>query len=310
MASVTTTEAGLLSVAQVRGRYCYDCRPTDQLFQALPFLPIEGDQLKLGMIDAATTGLASFAGAVAAGAAINTTMPAISSRTFGFSHITGEMPVDVLIPGVYGNKEDVVQALLNIKVDAVRDVFKNLLVNGTGASNQFKGVRDLCQDYGQAIGADNGNANGGTVQKGEVEKLLALLHPRVTNDATYLVMHPNAYKHLLKNNYQYEEVVRIEGVGNVPVLAGVAVLLDEFISIAETVGTSNDCTSIYAVILGEDVGLCGIYPASAKGREIQVRGPVVKDAADTMWYHVSWDAGIAVFNKCSIARLSGVKQAN
>lgn len=310
MASITPTEAGYLSTAQISDRFHYDCRPTDQLFQVLPFIPIEGDSLKLGVISAALTGLSSYAGAVEAGGAVITSMPSITTRSFAPAYIAGQLQINISTIGIYGNRADIVQACLNVKVDAVRDNFKTMLIEGSGASGQFSGIRALCTSYSQVFGADNGNANGGTVAKGEVEKLLGYLHPRVTNRNTFLVMHPNAYRHLLKNNYQYEEWVEQEQIGTVPVFAGIPVLLDEFIPVSETVGASNDCTSIYAVMIGKDVGLVGIYPSSAQGREIQVRGPVVKDVTDEMWYQVSWDAGIAVYNKCSIARMNGVKWSN
>jgi len=312
MPSITTTQAAYLSVPDVAPSYVLDKRPTDQLFEVLPFKPIAGHELRLSAVDASSGGLSALADAEAAGAAIDSTMPAITERLFSLKRISAEMPVASVIPGIYGTHRDIVQALLQLKVNAVRDHFKQLVIQGDSsvASEEFDGLKKLASSYSQQFGANNSAANGDTVQKGEIEELLNLLNPRPRTNNVYLVMHSKAYKHLVKNNYADVEFVQHALLGTVPVIAGAPVLVDNFIPITETQGTSNDCTSIYGVVLGDEVGLCGIYPASAVGQPIQVRGPVVKEATDTMWFHVSWDVGLACYGKGAVGRLYGVKQAN
>jgi len=148
------------------------------------------------------------------------------------------------------------------------------------------------------------------VAKGEIEAIVSALNPRVSSENTYLVMHSDAYKHLVKNNYTDVEYVEHDLLGTLPSIIGVPILIDNHISTTETQGSSTDCTSIYAVMIGEDNGVCGIYPGTHQGQEIQVRGPIVKEATDTMWFHVSWDVGFAVFNSGGIYRLKGVKHTN
>ena len=70
-----------------------------------------------------------------------------------------------------------------------------------------------------------------------------------------------------------------------PSIAGVPVLIDNFLPTNEDPAAAG--TSIYAVTLGEDVGLCGIYPSAHEGAEIQIRGPIVKESTDTMWFHIA-----------------------
>jgi hypothetical protein len=312
MSSITTTQAAYLSVPDVAPSYVLDQRPTDQLFEVLPFKPIAGHELSLSTVDASSQGLSALADAEAAGASIVSTMPTITERTFALKRISAEMPVDSMIPGLYGGHRDIVQALLQLKVNAVRDHFKLLLIQGdtSSATEEFNGLKKLASSYSQEFGANGTATDGGTVQAGEIEELLNMLNPRPRTNNVYLVMHAKAYKHLVKNNYADVEFVQHALLGTVPVIAGAPVLVDNFISIAETQGASNDCTSIYAVVLGDEVGLVGIYPASAVGQPIQVRGPVVKESTDTMWFHVSWDVGLACYGKGAVARLYGVKQAN
>lgn len=311
MSSITTTQAAYLSVPDVAPGYVLDKRPTDQLFEVLPFKPIAGHELRLNAVDASSSGLSALADAEAAGAAIDSTMPTITERLFALKRISAEMPVASIIPGIYGTHRDIVQALLQLKVNAVRDHFKLLLIQGDTASpEEFDGLKKLATSYSQQFGANNSAANGDTVQKGEIEELLNMLNPRPRTNNVYLVMHAKAYKHLVKNNYADVEFVQHALLGTVPCIAGAPVLVDNFISVAETQGSSSDCTSIYGVVLGDEVGLCGIYPASAVGQPIQVRGPVVKESTDTMWFHVSWDVGLACYGKGAVARLYGVKHVN
>ena len=312
MSSITTTQAGYFSIGAIPERYALDQRPTDQLFEVLPFKPIEGHELRVNAIDASSNGLAGYADAEAAGAAINSSMPTITERIFALKRISAEMPVDAIIPGIYGSHRDIVQELVKLKVEAVRDHFKLLLIQGDSSVNaeEFDGLQKLASSYSQETGANSDAADGGTVQKGEIEELLATINPRRGAGNVCLVMHAKAYKHLVKNNYTDVEHVPHALLGTVASIVGVPVLLDNFISIAETRGGSNDCTSIYSVLLGDAAGLCGIYPSANAGQPIQVRGPVVKESTDTMWFHVSWDVGLGCFNKGAVSRLYGVKHDN
>ena len=312
MASISSSEAGLFSGPFIPDQYFYDCRPTDQLFDILEFEPIAGKEVQLNVVSAAGSGLAGLAGAVAAGGPLNSTMPTITNRTHELKRIAAEMPVDSELLAKYGSQNYLLGALLQVKVNAVRDEYKRLLIAGDSSvtAAEFDGLTKLATDAANIMGADGNNANGGTVEKGEVEFLAAFLNPRKADWNAYLVMHAKAYMHLLKNNYTDTEYFAHPVLGTVPSIAGVPIVLDNFISLAETRGTSTTTTSIYAVMVGKNKGICGIYAAADEGQPIQVRGPVVKDGTDTQWYHVSWNVGLALYNNCAVARMYGVEWAN
>lgn len=315
MSSITTSEAANLSISAVRGRYYVNFRPTDHLFDILPFVTVEGHELKLSTVPsgsvASDPGLSQYATATTAGGSLNSTMPTVTALTFAVERMTAELPINSAIPGVYGSHADITQALVELKVNAVRDLYKKLLARGDSTTaGEFDGLKKLASDYTQELGANASNANGGTVQAGEIEELLTMLDPRSPSQNCYLVMNARAYKHLVKNNYTDVEYVTHEVLGTIPAIAGVPILIDNYLPLDETKGSGTDLTSIYAVMLGEDIGLAGITAASAGGDPIQVRGPVVKEGSDLMWYHVSWDAGLACYNKGAIARLNGVAHGN
>ena len=311
MSSISTTQAAGFSVGAVPGRYYLDQRPTDQFYDVLPFVPIEGHELVLNIVDATGStlpGMADYADAEAAGAAINSTMPTITTRTVGLKRVSAEMPVDSIIPAKYGSHRDIIEGLIAVKIESVRDHCRYLLAQGDSGTNaeEFDGLAKLASDFSQEATANSGS--GGTVQAGELEELLTMLNPRPSNEDVYFVMHADAYQHLVRNNYTDVEYVDHPLLGTLPAFSGVPVLIDNYLPTNEAPTSTG--TSIYAVMLGEGTGLCGIYPAAVQGGEIQVRGPVVKEGTDTMWYHVSWDVALAAYNKGAIARLKQVVYGN
>lgn len=313
MASLSVAEAANFSPREIPPRFYLDQQPTSQPFEMLPFVPVAGHHLHLSYVEAGTlTGdvlqpaLMNNADAEAAGAAINATMPGILTAIFPIRRISAEMPVDGIITELYGADESLLKALIDVKIEAVRDRFKQLMITGTGADPQFRGIDALAAMNNRFFVANNGV--GGSVLAGEMEKLLGLLDPRAAGSDVYFVMHAKTYRHIVRNNYPDAEYMQIDPVGWVPVVAGAPVLVDNFIP--TDVGPGSDTTSIYAVVLGEDKGLCGISPNADRGGEIVVKGPYVKAASDAMWFHVSWNVGLALYNRGALARMSGVQYGN
>ncbi len=313
MASLSVADAANFSPRDIPPRFYLDQRPTSQLFEMLPFAHVAAHELRLNYVAAGSlTGdvlqplLMNNADAEAAGAAIEATMPDTFTVTFPIRRISAEMPVDGIVTELYGADETLLKALVDVKIEAVRDRFKQLMITGTGTDPQLRGIDVLATMNGRTFVANNGV--GGSVLAGEMEKLLGLLDPRVAGRDVYFVMHAKTYRHLVRNNYPDAEYRRIDPLGWVPVIAGAPVLIDNFIP--TNVGAGSDTTSVYAVVLGEDKGLCGISPMADRGGEIAVKGPFVKATADAMWFHVSWNAGLALYNKGALARMSGVQHAN
>ena len=83
---------------------------------------------------------------------------------------------------------------------------------------------------------------------------------------------------------------------------GVPIGVNDWISDAKTVGTSRDCSTIYAVQYGEGaiVGLTG-----PGGLQVERVGSLeVKDATRT---RVKWYVSVAVFNSLKLSKLTGVR---
>jgi hypothetical protein len=83
---------------------------------------------------------------------------------------------------------------------------------------------------------------------------------------------------------------------------GIPVGICDYISDAKTVGSSSDCSTIYAVQLGEGA-LSGLTAPGTLQVE-QVGSLETKDATRT---RVKWYVSLALFNTLKIAKLIGVR---
>ncbi len=83
---------------------------------------------------------------------------------------------------------------------------------------------------------------------------------------------------------------------------GVPVGVSDFISDAKTVGTSTDCSTIYAMQMGEGA-LAGL--TAPGGLQVETIGSLeTKDATRT---RVKWYVSTALFNTIKVAKLIGVR---
>jgi hypothetical protein len=82
---------------------------------------------------------------------------------------------------------------------------------------------------------------------------------------------------------------------------GIPVIVDDFVSDAQTQGSVSNASSIYAVKFGQATGVMGLEHG---GIAIEPVGELeTKDA--TRW-RVKWYCGLAVFSMLGVARLRGV----
>ena len=83
---------------------------------------------------------------------------------------------------------------------------------------------------------------------------------------------------------------------------GIPVAVNDYISDAKTVGTSGDCSTIYALQFGEGAiaGLTG-----PGGLTVERVGSL--ETKDATRIRVKWYVATALFNQLKLARLTGVR---
>jgi hypothetical protein len=89
-----------------------------------------------------------------------------------------------------------------------------------------------------------------------------------------------------------------------PAFDGVPVLLNDFLSPTETMGTSNNTCSIYAARFNEADGLHGLYGGTNAGMVVEDIGTVQNKDANRI--RVKWYCGMVLKSNRSLARIQGV----
>ncbi len=83
---------------------------------------------------------------------------------------------------------------------------------------------------------------------------------------------------------------------------GIPIGICDYISDNQTVGTSNDCSTIYALQFGEG-GVAGL--TAPGGLQVERVGSL--ESKDATRIRIKWYAAIALFNKVKLAKLVGVR---
>ena len=85
---------------------------------------------------------------------------------------------------------------------------------------------------------------------------------------------------------------------------GIPVGVDDYIADDQTVGGSDDCSTVYAVQFGEG-GVAGL--SGPGGLTVERVGSL--ETKDASRIRVKWYVSLAVFNELKLAKLTGVRTA-
>ena len=297
--SISIATAQQFSRAAVPGRYVLDGRPQDHFSPLLRARAIDGHEVRVNLVDA--TSLTSHATTVAAtGVSVSASLPAFSTRTGKMAHFSGILETDSLIGTRYGNRANLLRELINIKVGAVLDLWRTMLIDGDETtSGEFDGLTQIATDLGTSFTAVS-NPESGAVMAGNLENLAAVLDAQGAMEHRYFVMNATAFEKIYANYYSGQiEWIDHPVVGRTQAITGVPVLLNDFIPI------SGDTTTIYAVLLDGPGRLEAIFPAAQAGREIRVEGPFLKESSEPEFYRVNFDAGLVALGT-AVAKLEAV----
>ncbi len=82
---------------------------------------------------------------------------------------------------------------------------------------------------------------------------------------------------------------------------GIPIVVDDFVPDTETLGTGTALSSIYALKLGQGVGVMGLE----HGR-VQIERVGELETKDATRNRIKWYASIALFSELGVARLRGI----
>ena len=319
MASVTLVESAKLAQDDLVAGVIENIITVNQMFQSMPFDGIEGNSIKYNRENAlggvGVTGIGTvFDDATDRNPIPGETAGIKAAATFtevfsGLTTIVGDAEVNGLIQATRsgdGNDQTAVQ--IASKSKHAGRLYQHMLINGTGASDQFDGLINLCASSQTRPWVVT---NGDPLTLAIMDELMDLVTVK-DGMVDWFTMHARerrAYRTLLRalGGAAIMEVVTLPGGEEIMAYSGVPIFRNDYIPIDQTADGSTDATTIFAGTFDDGSrsnGLAGLTADQASGvRVVDVGESETKD--ERIW-RVKWYAGMALFSEKALACATGI----
>lgn len=304
MASVTLAESAKLAQDELVAGVIENIITVNPFFDVLPFDGIDGNALAynrenvLGDVQVLGVG-----GTITAKAAATFTQVTSTLTT-----IIGDAEVNGLIQATRsgdGNDQQAVQ--IASKAKSVGRKYQDMLVNGTGSSNEFDGMLNLVSSGQMATTGTNGKALDFDV----LDELLDLVTDK-DGEVDYFMMHARtlrSYMALLRGlgGASINEVVALPSGREVPGYRGVPIFRNDWTPVNQTKGSGSNQTTIFAGTLDDGSrmhGIAGLTAEQAAG--IQVVPVGESETKDESIIRIKWYSGLALFSEKGLAAADGI----
>ena len=263
------------------------------ILQKLPFIEVVGNSLKYNQENQLPS--VSF---YSVGDTWAESTPTFTQKTATLTILGGDADVDNYIKQTRSNIQDIEAAVIELKAKAIRYKFEDTFVNGdtTQDTKSFDGIAKLC-DSNQVVSM---GANGGTLTLAKLDELfdkvqggkpdILLMSRRSRRKLTDLM------RSLGSVEYGVDEFGK-----PVQLYDGVPIAVNDWLSNSQTVGSSTDCSTIYAFQTGEGA-TCGLQN---KGIQVEKIGSL--ETKDATRIRVKWYVSLALFSTVKLAKLTGVR---
>lgn len=304
MPTITMAEAVKLQQNTLLKGVVQTILTTDKLFQYLPFIDIPGSitwnkESVLGDVQV-----------LGVGGTITATNPAtVTQATASLTTIVGQAEVNGLIQATRSNTNDQRGYQIFSKAKSAGRQFRNMLINGTGLSDQFPGLLSLVVP-GQTLAV---GANGGNLTFAHLDSLMSLVKSKdgVVDFFSMPERTKNGFLELSRtaNGAGLLEVINQPDNTQLLKYRGVPILVNDNIPINQTQGTSTDCTTVFAGCFDDgtnQVGVAGLTaPGDAFGLKVKHIGE--HQTKDESIDRVIWYCGATCFNDYGLAAIKGVR---
>jgi hypothetical protein len=307
MASVTLAESAKLSLDDLVAGVIMNVITVNELFEALPFDGIEGNSLAYNREN--VLGDVMMAG-------VGTAITAKNAATFtkinsGLTTIIGDAEVNGLIQATRsgeGNDQTAVQVASKAKSCGRK--FQDQMINGDGTGDNMTGMLALVS-AGQKVAAGNAAVNGAVLSFADLDALLDLVTDK-DGQVDYIMMNSRtrrAYLALLRSlgGTSPADIYTMPSGKTLPAYRGIPIFRNDYIPITQTVGTSTNCTTIFAGTLDDGSrthGMAGLTASKEAGMQIKYVGE--KETADESITRITWYCGLALFSDKGLAAITGV----
>jgi hypothetical protein len=291
-------EANKLSVLQLERGVIEEIIDNEALFAIFPFKTVNGKSYDYNRENTLSEGdFLNPYDVVNEGAA---TFTEVNTR---LRIMAGDVDLDKFLVSTQSDTNPQLAIQIAAKSKAMTRKFKNALVNGNNSVDpkSFDGIKVLVPAEQTLIAGTNGAALSFS--------MLDELKDIVKLGADCYMMRLStwrAVKALLRGmGGNTADTVMMENFGKpVPAIDGIPVIVNDFITTDEVMGSNAATTSIYALKLDEAVGFHGIVGGEAAGLKVEEIGTVQNK--DAIRYRVKWYVGTALKSTLSVSRLRGV----
>jgi hypothetical protein len=302
------TTAEMLSNNQLISGVIDEIITRDDLFAVLPFIGVNGKAYVYNREN--TLGGADW---LSPNDPVNESAADFTEVVAKLRILAGDVDVDKFLQSTMGDTNDQMAIQIAKKAKAVARTFHQTLATGDSSVNPkaFDGLPVLSAQAQAAAATVGGSqlvsagANGNALTLTMLDELC----DAVPNGADVIVMRRGtirAFRALLRATYGTDAVMQqLENFGR-PMLThnGIPVIMNEWLSGAETQGNNSTTCSVYALRMNELDGLHGLYGGDNAGLVVENIGTVQNKDATRI--RVKWYTGLALKSTRSIARLQGV----
>jgi HK97 family phage major capsid protein len=265
------------------------------VLQVLPFIEIVGNGLTYNRENAAAT--ASF---FDVGDTWTESTPTFNQITATLKILGGDADIDNFLIATRSNVQDLEAAIVQLKAKAVQQKFEDTFINGDSVADpkSFDGLDELTTS-GQTISM---GTNGATLTLAKLDEIIDLIKGGKPDMLLMSKRTRRTLNSLARSSGSFLESERNEFGMMMQFFDGIPVGLSDHISDAQTVGTSSDCSTIFALQFGEG-GIAGLTAPGGLAVD-RVGSLELKDATRT---RVKWYVSLALFNTLKLAKLIGVR---
>jgi Phage capsid family len=265
-----------------------------ELLDYLPFMDVTGTAVTYNR--EATMPAASF---YDVGDTWTEATPTFTQVTAALKILGGDADIDNFLQATYADPNDLEAEVIASRSKAVAHKFSDTFFNGDTAvdAKSFDGLTKLLNGGSQEFAA---GANGAALTLDFMDQLIDMILPGKPDLLLMSKRTRRKLSNLRRASGNLLEVDVNEFGRRALFYDGIPIVVDDFVSDAQTQGSANNCSSIYAIKLGQP----GVMGLEHGGIQIEQVGELeTKDA--TRW-RVKWYASIAQFSTLGCARIKGV----
>ncbi len=265
------------------------------VLQRLPFIEIVGNGLTYNREATAPS-----AGFFDVGDTWTESTPTFTQQTVTLKIMGGDADIDNFLLATRSNIQDLETAVVQLKAKAVRQLFEQTFITGDATANpkSFDGL-DKITDPAQTVSM---GVNGGALTLDKLDELIDAVKGGKPELLLMSRRSRRSINKLARTSGSFLEADRDEFGQMLQFYDGIPIGVSDYISDAQTVGTSTDCSVIYAFQMGEGA-LAGVTAPGGLAVE-RVGSLETKDATRT---RIKWYSSLALFNALKLARLTGVR---